>query len=318
MTEPNLEKLVDSYTAGETSTNFDTKITYKMYDELLSLLSTRSINIQQAMTAILPMLHKDVNLPSKISNITRKVRKHIDSDKNINETVSYLFPPKRNDTEISSFCTEAGITIDNLSKQEQLSISPEYLTNQLIYDLERYRKTNNMPWSEAVKWHHKLFPFDQSDNATEKNISMKWSRNYKKIRHMKVSQNKHLNEYLGSPHIPPTKRKSCKEQVLHTLANPPMQQIATASNPLLAMAEIQGAVMGKYVNKLEKEQVQIMCLESVLFGSSLQDEEMCTHSLLELLGMVSVLLGSLLDEVQMSPTRQWELHRWIRILKDDW
>ena len=45
MTEPNLEKLVDSYTAGETSTNFDTKITYKMYDELLSLLSTRSINI---------------------------------------------------------------------------------------------------------------------------------------------------------------------------------------------------------------------------------------------------------------------------------
>ena len=27
---------------------------------------------------------------------------------------------------------------------------------------------------------------------------------------------------------------------------------------------------------------------------------------------------SSLDEVQMSPTRQWELHRWIRILKDDW
>ena len=83
MTERNLEKLVDSYTAGETSANFDSKITYKMYDELLSLLSTRGINIQQAMTAILPMLHKDVNLPSKISNITRKIRKHIDSGKNI-------------------------------------------------------------------------------------------------------------------------------------------------------------------------------------------------------------------------------------------
>ena len=27
---------------------------------------------------------------------------------------------------------------------------------------------------------------------------------------------------------------------------------------------------------------------------------------------------SSLDEVQMSPTRRWELHRWIRILKDDW
>ena len=30
-----------------------------------------------------------------------------------------------------------------------------------------------------------------------------------------------------------------------------------------------------------------------------------------------VLLSSL-DEVQMSPTRRWELHRWIRIPKDDW
>ena len=29
-------------------------------------------------------------------------------------------------------------------------------------------------------------------------------------------------------------------------------------------------------------------------------------------------LLSLLDEVQMSPTRRWELHRWIRIPKDDW
>ena len=31
-----------------------------------------------------------------------------------------------------------------------------------------------------------------------------------------------------------------------------MQQITTVHNPLLAMAEIQGAVMGTYVNKLER------------------------------------------------------------------
>ena len=182
MTEPDLEKLVDNYIAGEMSAaNFDTKPTYKMYDELLILLATRSINIQQAMTAILPVLHKDVMVPSKISNITCKVRKHIDSGKNVDEIISYLFPPQKNEYDISSFCTEAGITIDSLTKEEPLSISPEYLTNQLVYDLERYRQRSNMPWSEAVKWHHKLFPSDQSDNATEKNISMKWSRNYKKI-----------------------------------------------------------------------------------------------------------------------------------------
>ena len=136
------------------------------------------------MTAILPTLHKDVTVPGKISNITRKVRKHIDSGKNVDEIISYLFPPQKNENDISSFCTKAGITIDSLSKEEPLSISPEYLTNQLVYDLERYRQNNSMQWSEAVKWHHKLFPLDQSDNVTEKNISMKWSRNYKRIRHM--------------------------------------------------------------------------------------------------------------------------------------
>ena len=36
MTEPNLEKLIDNYIAGEMSAvKFDTKPTYKMYDELL-------------------------------------------------------------------------------------------------------------------------------------------------------------------------------------------------------------------------------------------------------------------------------------------
>ena len=174
----------------------------------------------------------------------------------MDEIISYLFPPQKNENDISSFCTKAGITIDSLSKEEPLSISPEYLTNQLVYDLERYRQNNSMPWSEAVKWHHKLFPLDQSDNVTEKNISMKWSQNYKRIHHMKVSQNKHLNEYLESPHIPPTKTESSKKHVLHKLANPPMQQITTAPNPLLAMAEIQGAVMGTYVNKLEKKHAQ--------------------------------------------------------------
>ena len=67
-----------------------------------------------------------------------------------------------------------------------------------------------MLWSEAVKWHQKLFPLDQNDNVTEKNINMKCSQNYKGIWHMKVTQNKHLYEYLGSPHIPPMKRKEFK------------------------------------------------------------------------------------------------------------
>ena len=73
---------------------------------------------------------------------------------------------------------------------------------------------------------------------------------------MKVTQSKQLNEYLECPHIPPMKKKSSKEQVLHKLANPPLDQINVAPDPLLAMAEIQGAVMGTYVNKLEQQHIQ--------------------------------------------------------------
>ena len=119
------------------------------------------------MIAILPILHKDVMVPSMISNITRKVRKHIDSGNNVDEIISYLFPPQKNENQISWFCTEAGISVDNLSKEQPLKVSAKYLTNQLVYDLERYRQRSNMPWSEAVKWHKKLFPLDENDNVTE-------------------------------------------------------------------------------------------------------------------------------------------------------
>ena len=162
MTVPNLERFVNEYIAGEMSTtNLDIKCTYCMYDELLSLLSTRSTNIQQALNTNLPILHKDVMVPSMINNITHAFRKHIDSGNNMDEIISYLFPPQKNENEISSFCTEAGISVDNLSKEQPLKVSPKYLTNQLVYDLERYRQMSNMLWSEAVKWHQKLFPLDQ-------------------------------------------------------------------------------------------------------------------------------------------------------------
>ena len=121
--------------------------------------------------------------------------------------------------------------------------------------MEKFRQRNGTPWSEAVNWHNKLFPLNIDDSVTEKNINKKWSRNYKRIQHMKVTQSRKLNEYLESPHVPPVKKRSSKEEVLHKLANPPLDQINVAPDPLLAMAQIQGAVMGKYVNKLENQQV---------------------------------------------------------------
>ena len=73
---------------------------------------------------------------------------------------------------------------------------------------------------------------------------------------MKIKKSKDLDEYLKCPHMPPMKRKSSKEQVLYKLAHPPVEQINAAPDPLLAMAEIQGTIMGTYVNKLEKQHVR--------------------------------------------------------------
>ena len=230
MEELNVERLVDEYSAGEISSpNLDVKLTYQNYDELLRLLSTRNINIQQAMTTILPILHKDIIIPSKISNLTRKVRKHVDSGKNVDEVISSLYPSQKNENEISPFCTEAGISVESLLKEKPVNVLPRYLTNQLVYDLEKFRQRSSTPWSEAVKWHNKLFPLNKDDSVTEKNINKKWSRNYKRIQHMKVTQSRKLNEYLESPHAPPLKKRSSKEEVLHNLANPPMDQINVGS-----------------------------------------------------------------------------------------
>ena len=133
-----------------------------------------------------------------------------------------------------------------------LDIPSDFLTNQLIYDLETYRQKNNYPLSEAVKW-HKIFFSDPSYNVTETTIGMKWNRNYNKVKMLKAKHKTYdLEKHLGTLHIPPMRAKTAKEHLIDTLADPPLDQINSSKVPLLAMAEFQGAVIGKYVQQLEK------------------------------------------------------------------
>ena len=50
----------------------------------------------------------------------------------------------------------------------------------------------------------------------------------------------------------PQVQASSRQNFIEALENPPLETIYSSRNPLLAMAEYQGAVMGKYVHKLEK------------------------------------------------------------------
>ena len=91
----------------------------------------------------------------------------------------------------------------------------------------------------------------------EQTISTKWSHNYAKINNLKVKKKaKELTAYLGDPHIPPIKKKGAKEQLIENMENPPLEEINASENPLTAMAEFQGTVIGTYVNKLEHNKVQ--------------------------------------------------------------
>ena len=109
------------------------------------------------MTVLLPQINKTAVPPKTISHLTKWVKKHLSSNKAKNEIISPLFLPMEDSNVISTFCSSAGITVETLHSEVSLSLSPCLLTNQLIYDLEKYRQNNHLPQSDAVKWNSMIF-----------------------------------------------------------------------------------------------------------------------------------------------------------------
>ena len=71
MSQENLDKLVENYTNGEVLPNSgSTDITYGTYNQLLCILTSRGLNVQQAMTTLLPQIHTDAVPPNNIANLT--------------------------------------------------------------------------------------------------------------------------------------------------------------------------------------------------------------------------------------------------------
>ena len=119
--------------------------------------------------------------PNNIANLTQQVKKHISYGKEEDELIKSLLPPKEDPNKISDYCTSAGITAAILHSSECLRYFKQVLNNELIYDLEKYRRKNRFPWSEAVKWQSKIFHSDASYSKSEVNIATKWNRNYDEI-----------------------------------------------------------------------------------------------------------------------------------------
>ena len=78
MSDINLEELVKSYQNGSTSfISHNYPITYELYEELFDILSCQGINVQEAMTVLLPQINKTAVPPKTISNLTKQVKKHV-------------------------------------------------------------------------------------------------------------------------------------------------------------------------------------------------------------------------------------------------
>ena len=138
------------------------------------------------MTTLIPQIHQEAIPPVHIQQLTHKVWIHLSRNKPKEELISMLYPKKDDAQKISDYCSSAGITTRSLHSNETLNVSNAYLTNFLVYDLEKYRQKNKFPWSEAMKWHDRIFHSDHSYSITEQTISTKWSCNYAKINNLKV------------------------------------------------------------------------------------------------------------------------------------
>ena len=156
MSEVNLEKLVAEYINDELQpTCHNTPITYEIYEQLLDILMIKGTNVPHAMTMPIPQIHQDAIPPVHVQQLTHKVWTHMFRNKPKEELIPMLYPKKDDAQKISDYCSSAGI--ESLHSNEILNVSNAYLTNLLVCDLEKYRQKNKFPWSEAVKWHDKIF-----------------------------------------------------------------------------------------------------------------------------------------------------------------
>ena len=111
-------------------------ITYGLYVDIIGAIEQKGYNVEKTMTKVLKMLHPNINLPSRISSLTKKVRRyHGDPHTTIHGTTpevkdDYLGPSHRQAQLKMSYLTELN---------GNFHIRHEHIANGLIYELEKYR-----------------------------------------------------------------------------------------------------------------------------------------------------------------------------------
>ena len=117
-----LEELVDKYIAGEELSEDNIQVTYGMYNELTNILSSKALNLQESVNALLPLIDWNVVPPKLIGNLSCKVQKHLTSNKTKDMVISTLYPAISDDNEISPYWASADVTVSKITSDEPLHV----------------------------------------------------------------------------------------------------------------------------------------------------------------------------------------------------
>ena len=235
-------------------------ITYGLYTDILGVIEEKGHNVEKTMIKVLKMLHPHVNLPSRISSLTRKVKRyHGDPHTTIHGTT-----PEVKDDYLGPSCRQAQLKISDLTElNDNFHIRHEHITNGLIYELEKYQQSKRLPTKFAMKWTNNFFPIQSKHSMKEFTHSCAWASIYNQVTKQKhkvkkVKTNIEVEEqiiagFLMQPFRILEVRKDSRDQLIDAMENPPLLKIVSDPQPLLAMAEYQGGVMGKYVKQTEQK-----------------------------------------------------------------
>lgn len=143
-----------------TSTGMNIPITYGLYTKALLMLEGRGINIQNNLPPLLKLLDSTIELPNKISNLTRKVKKYVNSHPDSQmEIIPSIYP---------SEVKVAGFSEDLLLNGSLPRCTP---TIGQILSLRSFIRVRQLSWKYLHKWVIEMLGLSPEDVDTTSLIS---------------------------------------------------------------------------------------------------------------------------------------------------
>ena len=227
------------------------EISFQQYLDLISQLEADGLCVSKHLPSKLLEINKDFLLPAKISNLSRKVRTHI--EKGGDRSAIFNIPLKHEQVLPEfPFLDSIGLTDDVLLQSTpSFNLPPIYHTNKLVMELERFREVHNLSFKEwLVPILHIIFGQQPSCKALRKSVG-KVCQDGASIRHLDHSSQRQQNFTTFSNQqfkLPTTLDDSFKQNLL----KPVPAEVLHKENAVTAIVGHFGSIVGDFVHQKEK------------------------------------------------------------------